>query len=79
MRRLRGRTSRRQPDDDADLNDQVIDLRFGVPGRCPHCDGHANLEFIDMTKRMSRHACQTCDREWWVHESHPGVEFQRSV
>lgn len=55
--------------------DDVIDLRFGVPGDCPECREHATLAYVDIRDRVSRHECAACNREWWVADAHPGVEF----
>lgn len=54
-------------------DDVTLDIRFGHPGQCPTCHGHAVLDHLDLEDRVSRHKCFVCRTEWWVAEERPGV------
>ena len=44
----------------------VIDLRTAEPSdlTCPHCDGPATSDYIDLVLQKSLHTCRRCGRLW---------------
>jgi uncharacterized protein (DUF983 family) len=42
---------------------------WGIPGRCPQCNGRAYLDRIDVVERMMFEHCTECGHEWNVSEA----------
>jgi transcription elongation factor Elf1 len=48
----------------------LIDLRTAELSdlTCPHCDGPATSDYVDLVQQKSLHTCRRCGRFWesWV-------------
>jgi len=42
---------------------------WGLPGRCPECNGRGYLDRIDIVDRIMYEHCTDCFHKWSVHES----------
>jgi hypothetical protein len=54
----------------ADLRDPLPSgrLEFGVPTRCPRCDGWGYIDRLDLVARLMQLHCPTCYDHWEISE-----------